>query len=76
MPNKIRMQKAIFEEQEEKHFILQQCQQFSQFSKPFVAQNLNHDQTSVTLMKLVRNLKEDKRNQKLIDNMQFMPKFT
>ena len=49
-----------------KPFIPQQPQPFSQFSKPFVAHNSHNDQTNATLMEFVRELKEDKKNQKLI----------
>ena len=46
----------------------QQSQPYSQYTKPFVSQSSSNDQTNETLMELVRELKEDKKNQqKIID---------
>ena len=49
-----------------KPLIPQEFQPFSQFSKPFVAQNLHNDQTNTALLKCVRELIIDEKNLKLI----------
>ena len=49
-------------------FVPQQSQPYSQYTKPFVSHGFSNDQTNETLMELVRELKEDKKNQqKIID---------